>query len=73
MEEQIYNEGSRLRNQARQDIAKRRLPFKAQNPSPIGDSFDDCHFGNCQINMDYDERIIGIPSAPGSYHGYYHN
>jgi hypothetical protein len=71
--EQIYNEGTRLRRAAREEIAANRLPYVAKNPSPIGDSFDECHFGDCQINMDYNERILGIPSVPGSYHSYYHN
>lgn len=71
--EQSYLAGSRLREQAMRDIAKRRAPFTAQNPSPIGNDFDDCHYGNCQFDMDYNERILGIPSVPGNVHSYYHN
>jgi Ca2+/Na+ antiporter len=69
--EQIFNEGSRLRKAAMEEIEDNRLPYVPQHPSPIGDTFDGCHFGDCQINMDYNERILGIPSTPGSYHGYY--
>ena len=73
MLEYIYREGSHLRSQARQDIARRRVPWHARNSSPIGDSFNDCHLGNCQVNMDYNERILGIPSSPGNVHSYHHN
>lgn len=69
--EQIFNEGSRLRKAAMEEIEANRLPYVPQHPSPIGDTFDGCHFGDCQINMDYNERILGIPSVPGSYHSYY--
>lgn len=71
--EQTYKEGSRMQHQARQDIAKRRLPIHAKNLSPIGDSMNECHYGNCQMDMDYNERILGIPSVPGNIHSYYHN
>ena len=73
LSEQFYKENSRLQNLARQDIARRRTPMTAQNLPPIGDSFNDCHLGDCQIDMDYDERILGIPSAPGTIHSYYKN
>jgi hypothetical protein len=69
--EQLYKENSRLQNLARQDIARRRDPMTPQNLPPIGNSFDDCHLGDCQINMDYNERILGIPSVPGTIHSYY--
>lgn len=69
--EQSYLEGSRMREQAMRDIAKRRAPFVPQNPPPIGNSFDECHYGNCQFDMDYNERILGIPSVPGNIHSYY--
>lgn len=71
--EQTYKEASRMQHQARQDIAKRRLPMHAQNLSPIGDSMNEYHYGNGQMEMDYDERILGIPSVPGNIHSYYHN
>jgi hypothetical protein len=71
--EHIWRENSRLGSLARNEIAKRRVPFRAQNPSAIGDDFNRCHFDDCQLQMDWNERILGIPSVPGNIHTYHTN
>lgn len=73
IQDHIYREISKLQSVARNDIAKKRVPWRAKNPSPIGDDFGQCHFGDCQLQMDWSERILGIPSSPGNIHSYHYN
>ena len=71
--EHIAQELSKLKGYARREIAQRRLPVQRQNKPPLGYDFEDCYYNDCQLKMDHNERILGIPSAPGSTHGYYYN
>jgi hypothetical protein len=73
--EDIARRISRLKTAARYEIANRRMtvPVKRQDLPPLGYDFTDCHDGDCQLKMDYNERILGIPSAPGNRHGYHYN
>jgi hypothetical protein len=71
--ENIALEIARLKGNARQQIARTRAPVQLNNPPALGYDFYNCHNGDCQARMDYNERILGIPSAPGSYHPYYNN
>jgi hypothetical protein len=71
--EHIAREIARLKSYARQEIAKRRQPFRIRNKPPLGYDFNDCYHGDCQLKMDYNERILGIPSVPGNTHSYHYN
>lgn len=71
--EHIAREIARLKGYARHEIAKRRLPVQHQDKPPLGYDFEDCHYNDCQLKMDHNERILGIPSVPGNTHAYYYN
>lgn len=71
--EHIARELAGLKGLARREIAERRIPFEAKNKPPLGYDFEDCYYGDCQLKMDHNERILGIPSAVGSTHSYYTN
>jgi hypothetical protein len=73
--EDIAREISRLKTAARYEIANRRMtvPVVNNNFPPLGYDFNDCYYGDCQLKMDYNERILGIPSVPGNIHSYYYN
>lgn len=65
-----------LQKKIRDDIAFHREPWSdayADNlpTTPLGGNFYDCHLGNCQWKLDYDGKILGIPSQPGVRHPYY--
>jgi hypothetical protein len=73
MAELLDRNRMRLQAQARNDIAKRRIPYQAQQRSYLGGNLSDCHFGECQFAQDSDGKILGIPSVPGNIHPYHEN
>ena len=70
--EHIAKQLARLKSYARHEIAKRRIPVQRENKPALGYDFEDCYFNDCQLKMDHNERILGIPSAPGSTHAYHY-
>lgn len=71
--ELLDRERSRLNRLAREDIARRRIPYKERQRSPLGGDIYQCHFNECQFAQDSDGKILGIPSVPGVTHPYYQN
>lgn len=70
--ERIAQQIAKLKRYAREEIARKRLPVKRTDLPPLGYDFDDCYYNDCQLKMDHNERILGIPSAPGSIHTYHY-
>lgn len=71
--EHIARETARLKGLARKEIARRRIPARLRNKPPLGYGFQDCYYDDCQLKMDHNERILGVPSVPGNTHSYYYN
>lgn len=74
--EQLELERSSIQKKIRDIISSRRKPWSDAYPdnlptTSLGGDFYDCHFGDCQWDMDYDEHILGIPSTVGTRHVYY--
>ena len=74
--EQLDRERMLIQKKIRDDIAFNRRPWSdayAENVphTALGGNFYDCHMGDCQWDMDYDEKILGIPSTVGTRHAYY--
>lgn len=70
--EHLAQQIAKLKSYARHEIAKRRMPVKRQDLPPLGYDFEDCYYGDCQLKMDHNERILGIPSVPGTRHSYHY-
>lgn len=71
--ELLDREKSKLKRIIREDIAKRRIPYREKQRSYLGGTLGDCHFGECQFAQDADGKILGIPSVPGVIHPYHQN
>lgn len=78
--EQLELKRMLLQKKIRDEIAFNRKPWSdAYNynvpTTPLGGTFDQCvgvgEDGDCQIAMDYNEQILGIPSTLGTRHVYY--
>lgn len=63
-----------LKQQIRDDIAKKRRPYSEAYDVPtkplMGD-FGQCHMGDCQWEADSVGAILGVPSQVGTRHAYY--
>lgn len=71
--ELLHRKINQLQRHAREDIARRRIPYEHNYPSPLGGGIGDCHFNECQFALDSEGAILGIPSVPGVIHPYYEN
>lgn len=74
--EQLDRERMLIQKKIRDDIGFRRRPWSDAYADDVphtalGGNFYDCHLGDCQWDLDYDEKILGIPSTVGTRHAYY--
>jgi hypothetical protein len=63
-----------LKQQIREDIAKKRRPFDEAYDiptKPLMGNFWECHMGDCQWDADSEGHILGIPSQVGTRHAYF--